>query len=77
MSKEYHDIRWQLVMAIEKEFNDLQESGYMSPENEDMEVAMGKSIASQNITDAVIRILEPDEYILVDNKFYKKSDLHP
>ena len=71
--QEYHDIHYRLAMAIEKEFKDLQDAGYMSPENEDMEVAVGMSIAAMNLTKAFMELLKPEEYILVDNVFYPKS----
>jgi hypothetical protein len=71
----------QIQAIVVKELKDLQDSGYMLPENEDMEVGQAMGGASYNIAMRVYKAMTPQRYIRIDGKFYAvtaiKSTIKP
>lgn len=51
----------------------LQDEGYMTPENEDNEVALAISVTAHNLSRQCEDVLNAKEYVRLDGKFYSKE----
>jgi hypothetical protein len=55
------------------QLEELQDSGYILPENDDHEVAIAINAAAHNMAQYTLNVMRAKEYIYLDGKFYAKT----